>query len=115
MKALKSAKPLLLPLIVVALLAGTQAQAYQFGKTMLKIKIVAAVPSDSIRRVHSNAHGMASFALPWRAMYVMGAAHEDNNGGKLYDTAGDSMSLSFVQSAGNAALPVQQSIMAVTT
>jgi hypothetical protein len=88
------------------------------GKPMQKIKVVAAVPAGWTRQAQSDAEGMVSFALPWRGMYVIEAVHDDRSGGerggKPYDIASYSTSLSFVRSTGSAALPAPQTIMPAT-
>jgi hypothetical protein len=88
------------------------------GKPMPKIKVIAAVPAGWTRQVHSDAHGIVNFALPWRGMYVIEAVHDDKSGGerggKPYDIASYSTSLSFVRSTGSAALPAPQTSMPAT-
>ena len=88
------------------------------GKPMPKIKVVAAVQSGWTRQTQSDAEGKVSFALPWRGMYVIEAVHDDKSGGerggKPYDIASYSTSLSFVQGTGIAALPAQQTITPAT-
>ena len=88
------------------------------GKPMPKIKVVAAVPAGWTRQAQSDADGNVSFALPWRGMYVIEAVHDDKSGGerggKEYDIASYSTSLSFVQGAGIAALPAPPTIMPAT-